>query len=532
MKKHYLIMAIFALLCACEPVVDDDKDTDLKDDPELIGQEAVDLGLSVKWGTCNIGAENPFEYGGLFAWGEMKARHDFSDISLYKYEIYGDVAQAALGGKWRMPKAEEWKELKESCEWKWTGKSMKSGYVYGFKVTGPSGNSIFLPAAGSIASNVLQGDGSNGHYWSSTLSTKEDGRAWTVSFFNFGPQTINPEPSLLSVDLNDAGDRRFGRSIRPVYDDNMDGQSREIIEFADRNAELSCIVKWDADADLQLSYSEAAAVKSFGQLFVDEQISSFDELQYFTGVTDIMHSAFSNCSKLKSIVIPHNVKTIHSAFIGCNNLENVIITGSSDIDDLAFYECENLSSLSLLKAADIGKYAFSDCNKLLCINMPEGIKNVGEYAFLRCPAKMNIEIVEGAVELGQGAFAGCIGLESVIIPSSVSLIDHGAFSGCANLKSIVITEGVEAIQGFTFFECRNLTEITIPKSIKSIGTHAFDGAGLKYITFLSSLPPKLGEECPLGMEIVAIYVPAASIDAYKTAQGWWSLYAEFIQPIQ
>ena len=158
----------------------------------MLGAQAVDLGLSVKWASCNVGAKRPEEYGDYFAWGEVKPKsvynwstykycNGFYD-TLTKYNIkngYGrvdnktkldaqdDAATANWGGAWRMSTKAEQDELREKCKWKWTTLNGVNGY----KVIGPNGNSIFLPAAGCMGEGTLSGAGSNGYYWSSSLYT-------------------------------------------------------------------------------------------------------------------------------------------------------------------------------------------------------------------------------------------------------------------------------------------------------------------------------------------------------------------------
>lgn len=145
--------------------------------------EAVDLGLSVKWASCNVGAESPEEYGDYFAWGETTTKSDYSSSNSVTYflsnselEYRGiigadgnltaayDAATANWGDEWRMPTFDEMKELIDKCTWKWT--TMNG--VKGRKVTGPNGNSIFLPAAGSRYGTSLRSAGSYGYYWSAT----------------------------------------------------------------------------------------------------------------------------------------------------------------------------------------------------------------------------------------------------------------------------------------------------------------------------------------------------------------------------
>ena len=152
--------------------------------------EAVDLGLSVKWATFNVGATKPEEYGGYYAWGETEEKEDY-DWSTYKWcngrfytmtkycieSSYGtvdnktvldpedDVAHVKWGGDWRMPTTEEQRELLNNCTWEWTSFNDVNGY----KVTGPNGNNIFLPAAGYRFGTEVDYRGYYGYYWSSSL---------------------------------------------------------------------------------------------------------------------------------------------------------------------------------------------------------------------------------------------------------------------------------------------------------------------------------------------------------------------------
>ena len=170
------------------------------------GYAYVDLGLSVKWATCNVGATTPEEYGDYFAWGEVEPKV-YYDWSTYKYcngssstltkycnnSSYGnngftdtktvldpedDAATVNWGGAWRMPTKAEQYELRNNCTWIWT---TQNG-VYGRKVTGPNGNSIFLPAAGYMSKYGLIDAGLLGYYWSSSLYTDDPNCAYRVYF--------------------------------------------------------------------------------------------------------------------------------------------------------------------------------------------------------------------------------------------------------------------------------------------------------------------------------------------------------------
>lgn len=166
---------------------------------------AVDLGLSVKWATCNVGASKPEDYGDYYAWGETTTKSDYSwetykwckgEFYMTKYCTVGgygtvdncttltssdDVATVKWGSKWRMPTKEEMQELNEDCTWTWT---TQNG-VNGMKVTGPNGNSIFLPAAGYRNGTDFEDRGAYGVYWSATLDEYgSDGAC--VLFFESG----------------------------------------------------------------------------------------------------------------------------------------------------------------------------------------------------------------------------------------------------------------------------------------------------------------------------------------------------------
>ena len=150
------------------------------------GQNYVDLGLAsgLLWAPANIGAAAPQEYGGYYAWGETETKTSYTktnyfDASNTKYntssglsqlDAADDIAAVTLGGSWRIPTDAEMTELRTSCTWTWVANYNSTG-VSGMQVTGPNGNSIFLPAAGGMSSSKLSDAGTLGNYWTSSLST-------------------------------------------------------------------------------------------------------------------------------------------------------------------------------------------------------------------------------------------------------------------------------------------------------------------------------------------------------------------------
>jgi hypothetical protein len=198
-----------------------------------ITPEAVDLGLSVKWASFNLGASSPEEYGDYFAWGETETKSIF-DWDTYKFSYYAegwedkvmfnkyitasdneygtvdnkttleaedDAASVRLGGNWRMPTDVEFSELWNYCSSKMTNMNG----VYGCIVTGSNGNSIFLPAAGFRYGADHIDKNYSGDYWSSSLSTENPLTARSWYFFDGFRKGKNMS-------------RTWGLQIRPVCD--------------------------------------------------------------------------------------------------------------------------------------------------------------------------------------------------------------------------------------------------------------------------------------------------------------------------
>ncbi len=175
------------------------------------GHEWVDLGLSVKWATCNVGASTPGDYGNYYAWGETRPKSEYTmSNSASGGRSWGDIggnssrdaATANWGGSWRMPTEGEFQELVDNCTWTWTTQNGHKGY----RVTGRNGQSIFLPAAGYRFGDTHGDDGEYGGYWS---STPWEGYSGLACYLYFGGGNLNVSWR----------DRYGGLSVRPVLED-------------------------------------------------------------------------------------------------------------------------------------------------------------------------------------------------------------------------------------------------------------------------------------------------------------------------
>ena len=239
-----------------------------------------------------------------------------------------------------------------------------------------------------------------------------------------------------------------------------------VIDFADAGVKALCVANWDTNGDGELDEAEAAAVTDIGTVFHDNQtITSFDELQYFTGLTNIGKYAFEHCHSLTSVIIPNSVVSI----------------GES-----AFYYCESLTSITIPNSViSIGEYAFFVCDGLTSVTIPQSVNSIDGSAFGGCDGLTSIKVETGNTKYDSRNDCNAIietatntlitGCQNTVIPNSVTRIGKVAFYGCNGLTSVTIPNSVTSISYFAFFGCDGLTSLTIPESVKSVESSAVVG---------------------------------------------------------
>ena len=443
---------------------------------ETIENEYVDLGLSVKWATCNLGASKPEEFGDYFEWGCLSPQNENKEVRRNtnfdsKYNTADgkkvlcpedDAATCLLGMPWRMPTLEEITELKEKCEWK---ESSLNG-VQGCRVIGPNGNSIFLPIAGSydwgrgIPRPYKSGYGA---YWSSSsyIHNFVFDNSWYISLHRGKPDVNHYVRAMVYP-------------IRPVMIED-DDLSTEVKEEDLINA-------WTDEFGVMYSADRRRLLK------INNNLWEIEKWHYsiYEGTKVICNHAFHPWS---------------SSYRNC---------GSSllDIPD------------SVLK---IGESAFMGIG-LSSIVIPKNVKEIGSNALAANPYLETIVVDEGNPYFDSRDNCNAIiktdsnelviGCKSTIIPSSVTKIGRNSFSKCYNLGSIDIPNSVTEIGEKAFYYCEELYNINLPQTITTIDSYALEGSSLAYI-YLGDNIKSLGVKIFESSRFKRIYASKKTKDKIK-----------------
>ena len=265
-----------------------------------------------------------------------------------------------------------------------------------------------------------------------------------------------------------------------------------VIPFADATVKSICVTNWDYDGDGELSEEEALEINEIGTQFQNKtDISSFDELQYFTNLKHIAASAFSGCTNLASIKFPASLTTIgYNAFLNTawlnaqpdglvyvgnvlyaykgtmpQNTKIVVKDGTVSICDYTFNNKNNLIEIELPNSlvsigSELEGYVFYGCTGLTAIKIPAGVKNIVRYTFASSGLK-TVELPENLESIGNSAFRSCTSLETFVFPDKVRTIGKNTFRGCTNLKSVTMPSYLMSVASDAFRDCNQLARVDI-----------------------------------------------------------------------
>ena len=313
-----------------------------------------------------------------------------------------------------------------------------------------------------------------GYWWISY----DNGTNWTQLGKATGEDGKDADSIKITQDENNV---YFELADGTVITISKTGQSTEFIQFKDLEVKKLCCLNWDTDHDNELSYQEAATIVSIGTVFKgNTTIVSFNEFQYFNGITDISN-AFQGCTNLWEITLPDNLSTIgDAAFANCKSLNSIILPENIvSIGDSSFISCP-LSNITIpINTTKVGASAFRNCSKLGQIKILGNIETIDEHAFENCFSLQGIELPQSITTIGISAFKNCTSLQSVIFAERCNLTkiagdlsnsqtypQNGVFYNCTSLTSITIPANVEIIEATAFMNCKALSTLLFEPNSK------------------------------------------------------------------
>lgn len=263
--------------------------------------------------------------------------------------------------------------------------------------------------------------------------------------------------------------------VDPVIPNTPD----DYIVFADSKVKEKLVSAFDTNKDGELSLEEAQAVTSIENVFGEGKnytYKSFDEFQFFTGVTEIPEGIFTDWHRITSITLPESIQTIgRYAFKNCDALESIGISSTvTKISLGAFSGCRELNRVNISDISSWCAIDFFDWSSQPLTSAHHLFLNGKEISYL--------EIPNNVTAIGKFAFYGCTSLVSVNIPNSVTSLGNCSFSCCYNLISVIFPNSELRIGNSTFESCTNLASIYIPENVTSIGKNVFRGCA-KMLSF-------------------------------------------------
>ena len=290
--------------------------------------------------------------------------------------------------------------------------------------------------------------------------------------------------------------KEFGRMS--IYLDDV-----ATIDFEDETVKALCVDNWDTNGDGEITVAEAKAVKQLGTVFAlnaERNITKFNELKYFTGLTSIPSNSFKNCTALEEITLPSTIKEIaYGAFTGCSSLKTMEIPASvTTIGNGPFTNCSSLEKFTVAE----GNTRFSTIDGVLF--------NAAKTTLVAYPGGREgvYRVPDKVTDISQYAFCGAHLMPEVYLPKTLKALPEGAFDKCTSLEYINIPSSVETVGRFAFTECPALKTIKLGwETPLSVVANVF------YLTITDD---------------ITLYVPAGSKYDYQETDVWKD-FKDFIE---
>ena len=274
----------------------------------------------------------------------------------------------------------------------------------------------------------------------------------------------------------------------------------------------------------------------FSKFSKNSEITSFDELEKFTGVTIIKAEAFKNCTSLLSCKVPSSVITINAGAFMATSLKSFIAPLLTTIngfrDSGAFLNCSSLAFVEVPNVTSIGCQCFQNCTSLVRVDI-NSVKTIGYAAFKGCTSlsgDLNLQHLEGTLQEGTFQKTAITSFIAPLLTAIIGYRDEGCFQWCLSLSSVELSS-IKNIGRDTFSGCNSLTMVYMGL-VESIDYQVFAYCtALKTIILEATTPPTLDGAAFINTNSTfLIYVPDASVTAYREASGG-SAYADRILPL-
>lgn len=383
-----------------------------------------------------------------------------------------------------------------------------------------------------------------------TTGTEEVSSAVITALYNAVTDEYLDNNSELQGRLHSSyGGRQVIEYLTTTFQNLYISVDNYTIEFEDSEAERICVTNW-GDGSI-ITDTQMAQVTNTRDAFKNNtDIIKFNEFRYFTNVNSY---SFEGCTNLSEITLPIAKTSIYEyAFKGCTSLQSFDFQNILSVGKYAFQNCNNTQFSNLENIISFGEGSFQNCSTLTSIEFPDGVfldhnafegcglqsitfkgdftTSVYGCCFLNCNNLTSVTFETQFSYLPMSMFGKCKGLQTIDLTNCMSyrVSDHdpyygGHFSECSSLITVILSPHVNRLER-GMFGYGAIQRITIPDNVTEIGQSCFYACRNLTVTCLPTTPPTLVKGANeryqhFGM-VPSIKVPAASLEAYKTAEGW------------